>query len=88
MLAEVYVELGDFEQAWTMARAAHDTAQRAGNQLDLAEATFLLGKLHASRGDTEQAERLLDDAATRFERLGHTDRVAEIRRQLNALSNQ
>jgi tetratricopeptide (TPR) repeat protein len=84
VLAEVYFELGDFDKAWTMASEAQQVAQKAGNQLDLAEATVILGKLHAVQDDRVQAERFLDDAAARFQRLGHTDRVAEITRQRNA----
>jgi hypothetical protein len=65
-----------------------EAAQRAGNQLDLAEATFTLGKLSALRGGKEEAERCLNDSVTLFERLGHSERAAEIRRHLASFSRR
>lgn len=88
MLAEAYLELGDLDRAWVMAQAAREIAQKAGNQVDLAEATFTLGKLSALKGDKEDAERYLRDATTRFEQLGHMDRAADARLRLNALAGQ
>jgi len=64
------LELGNLDRAWTMATTAYEAARRAGNELDLASATLILGKLHASRGEPERARTLLGEARTRFERLG------------------
>lgn len=69
-----------------MAQAAREIAQKAGNQVDLAEATLTVGKLYAVRGDREEAERCLKDSVALFERLGHMERADEGRRQLNALA--
>jgi len=66
MLADVHLKLGDPDRAWTMATTAHEAAQRAGNELDLASAILILGKLHASRGEPEQARTLLGEARTRY----------------------
>lgn len=58
VLAAVYYELGDFDRAWVMARQAHEAPQKAGNELDLASASLTRGKLHAAKGDREQARQL------------------------------
>jgi predicted RNA binding protein YcfA (HicA-like mRNA interferase family) len=88
MLAEAYLELGELDCAWAMAQEAREMSQKAGAQLDLAEATFMLGKLTALKGDKEAAARCLRDATTRFEELGHTGRAADVRLRLNALAGQ
>ena len=86
MLAEVHLELGDLDRAWAMATAAHEAAKRAGNELDLASATFILGKLHAVAGDAEQARVLLGEAKTRFEGLGRRERTKGIQHLPDSVS--
>ncbi len=85
MLAEVHLELGDLDRAWTMARVAREAAQIAGNELDLASASLILGKLHLAKGESGEARTLMEEARARFERLGHADRAKEIAARLARL---
>lgn len=82
VLAEAYLGLGEQDRAWTMACAARDAAEKAGNQLDLASARSLLGTVHQLKGQHREAEACWQDAAARFERLGHPARAARIREAL------
>jgi len=87
VLAEAHRELGNLDQAWLMARAAQEAAQRAGNELDLASALLILGKLNASAGQVAEARALLADARRRFERLGDAGRAGEVARRLESLGD-
>lgn len=71
-----------------MARTAEEIARKAGNQLDLAEALFTVGKLYSVRGNRREAERHLKDSVALFERLGHMERADKVRRRLSALDEQ
>jgi len=85
VLADVHLELGEMGRAWAMAHAAREAAERAGNHLDLAEAILMLGRLHAAGGDRGKAVQFLQDAAARFQQLGHVGRADRIAQQLGAL---
>jgi tetratricopeptide (TPR) repeat protein len=78
-LAEAYLGLGDLDRAWPLVCEARDAAEKTGNQLDLACALGVMAAVLWVRGDREQATTCGDDAARRFEQLGHVDRASELR---------
>jgi hypothetical protein len=81
-LAEAFVGLDERGRAWEMARAARDVAQKAGNQLDLASALAVMASVLWLKGDREEAAACAEDAAARFDRLGHPARAVKIRQGL------
>jgi tetratricopeptide (TPR) repeat protein len=82
VLAEVYLGLDEPGQAWSMACAARDVAEKAGNQLDLASALSVLGAVYRFKGQLREAETCWEGAAVLFERLGHAAHAAKIRKGL------
>jgi hypothetical protein len=61
-LAEAYLGLDEPGQAWSMAYAARDAAEKAGNQLDLASALSVLG-VYGFQGQLREAEACREGAA-------------------------
>ncbi len=82
VLAEAYLGLDEPGQAWSMACAARDAAEKAGNQLDLASALSVLRAVYRFKGQLREAEACWEDAAALFERLGHAARAAKLRKGL------
>jgi tetratricopeptide (TPR) repeat protein len=82
VLAEAYLGLDQRDRAWTMACAARDAAERAGNQLDLASAQLVVAATLWLKGKVGEAEMCWQDAAARFARLGHPARADKIRQSL------
>jgi hypothetical protein len=81
-LAEAFLGLGARKRAWEMARAGRDAAQKAGNQLDLASALAVMASILWLKGDREEASACAEDAAARFDQLGHPARALKIRQNL------
>jgi len=81
-LAEAFLGLGERDRAWEMARAGRDAAQEAGNQLDLASALAVMASVLWVKGAREEASVCAEDAAARFDQLGHPARAAKIRQAL------
>ena len=74
--------LDERDRAWEMAREGRDAAQKAGNQLDLASALAVMASLLWLKGDREEASACAEDAAARFDQLGHPARAVKIRQGL------
>jgi hypothetical protein len=85
VLADVHLELGETDRAWAMAHAARETAERAGNQLDLADAILMVGNLHVTAGEMEQGRRLLEEAMARLQQVGQIERAKKIAHHLGTL---
>jgi hypothetical protein len=76
-LAEAFLGLDERHHAMEMARAGRDAAQRAGNQLDLASALAVMASVFWLKGDREEAAACAEDAAARFDQLGHPARAVK-----------
>lgn len=87
LLAEAYLGLDEHERASEFASAARDAAQKAGNELDLASSLAILGTVLHRTGRQDGA-KAWEDAAHRFDGLGHPARAAKLRAALekNALA--
>ena len=81
-LAEAFLGLDERDRAWEMARAGRDAAQKAGNQLDLASALSVMASVLWLKGNREEAAACAEDAAARFDQLGHPARALKIRQNL------
>lgn len=77
VLAEAYLGLDERDRVWTMACAARDAAEKAGNQLDLASAQLVVAAALWLKGEVGEAEACWQDAAARFARLGHPARLED-----------
>lgn len=81
-LAEAFLGLDERDRALGMARAGRDAAQQAGNQLDLASALSVMASLLWLKGNRREASACAEDAAARFDQLGHPARALKIRQSL------
>jgi tetratricopeptide (TPR) repeat protein len=81
-LAEAFLGLDERDRALEMARAGRDAAQKAGNQLDLASALSVMASVLWLKGNREEASACAEDAAARFDQLGHPARALKIRQNL------
>jgi hypothetical protein len=77
--------LGETDLAWAMAHATRAAAEKAGNQLDLADAILMVGNLHVTAGEMEQERRLLEEAMARLQQVGQIERAKKIGHQLGTL---
>jgi hypothetical protein len=61
MPAEVHLELGEPDGASAIAGMTREAAQIAGNELDLASASVILGNRHLARRESGEARSLMED---------------------------
>lgn len=81
-LAEAFLGLDERDRALEMARAGRDAAQKARNQLDLASAVSVMACVLWLKGNREEASACAEDAAARFDQLGHPARALKVRQNL------
>jgi len=88
VLAETYLELGELDAALEMAMKAHEISARAGNRIDLANATLVLGKLHLLKRDAKQGGELITVATKKLLSLAGPERLEQVRRSLKRLGQK
>jgi DNA-binding SARP family transcriptional activator len=85
IMAAVHLKNGDPEAARACAERAAQLAEMGHNQVGAARAAAAIGRIHASRGEAEDAAAFFQRAAEAFRDLGHRFELATTLRALGDL---